>query len=93
GGLTLSDAEERLRASISPRTSQPVPVTFGGERGEIDPTSAGLLDGGGPVDGQAGAQPLNPITRLTSFSSTREIGVVSTADDAALTAALDQLSA
>ncbi|PRC49875.1 vanomycin resistance protein VanB, partial [Mycobacterium sp. ITM-2017-0098] len=42
GGLTLSDAEERLRASISPRTSQPVPVTFGGERGEIDPTSAGL---------------------------------------------------
>ncbi|PRC45549.1 vanomycin resistance protein VanB, partial [Mycobacterium sp. ITM-2017-0098] len=42
---------------------------------------------------QAGAQPLNPITRLTSFSSTREIGVVSTADDAALTAALDQLSA
>ena len=93
GGLTLADAEDRLRADVSPRTTQPVAVTFGGERGEIDPTSAGLgIDWTATVE-QAGAEPLNPITRISSLFDTREIGVVSTADDAALTAALDQLGA
>jgi vancomycin resistance protein YoaR len=93
GGLTLSDAEDRLRAAVAPRTSEPVPVTFGDERSEIDPMSAGLSVDWTVTVEQAGTQPLNPITRVTSYFSTREIGVVSTADDAALTAALDQLSA
>lgn len=91
GGLTLTDAEERLRAAVTPRTTRPVPVTAGPERAEIDPTSAGLsVDWRATVD-QAGAQPLNPLTRLSSLFTTREIGVVSTADDTALTAALDDL--
>lgn len=93
GGLTLSDAEDRLRAELTPRATRPVPVTAGPQRSEIDPTSAGLaVDWRATVE-QTGAQPLNPITRLTSLFSTREIGVVSTADDAALTAALDNLGA
>lgn len=91
GGLTLSDAEDRLRVGIQPRATRPVPVTFGAESGEIDPGSAGLtVDWTATVE-QAGTQPLNPVTRLTSFFSIREIGVVSTADDTALTAALDRL--
>lgn len=93
GGLTLTDAEDRLRAAVTPRTTRPIPVTAGPERSEIDPTSAGLsVDWRATVE-QAGAQPLNPITRLSSLFTTREIGVVSTADDAALTAALDELDA
>lgn len=93
GGLTLTDAEERLRAEVTPRTTRPIPVTAGPERSEIDPTSAGLsVDWRATVE-QAGAQPLNPLTRLSSLFTTREIGVVSTADDAALTAALDELAA
>jgi len=93
GGLTLRDAEEQLRAEVTPRTTRPVPVTAGPERSEIDPTSAGLsVDWRATVD-QAGAQPLNPITRLSSLFTTREIGVVSTADDGALTAALDDVGA
>ncbi|WNG88519.1 VanW family protein [Mycobacterium sp. ITM-2016-00317] len=91
GGLTLTDAEARLRAEVTPRATRPVPVTAGPERSEIDPTSAGLaVDWRATVD-QAGAQPLNPITRLSSLFTTREIGVVSTVDDAALAAALDEL--
>lgn len=93
GGLTLRDAEQRLRAEITPRTNRPIPVTAGPEDGEIDPASAGLsVDWRATVD-QAGAQPLNPLTRLSSLFTTREIGVVSTADDAALAAALEQLDA
>lgn len=93
GGLTLTDAEDRLRAALTPRATRPVPITAGPESSEIDPTSAGLaVDWRATVE-QTGAQPLNPITRLTSLFSTREIGVVSTADDAALIAALDNLGA
>lgn len=93
GGLTLTDAEDRLRAEVTPRATRPIPVTAGPERSEIDPTSAGLaVDWRATVE-ENGAQPLNPITRLTSLFTTREIGVVSTADDTALTAALEDLGA
>lgn len=93
GGLTLTDAEDRLRAEVTPGATRPIPVTAGPERSEIDPTSAGLaVDWRATVE-QTGAQPLSPITRLTSLFTTREIGVVSTADDTALTAALEDLGA
>lgn len=91
GGMQRGDAEDRLRADVTPRATQPVAVTLGDEDGEIDPTSVGLSVDWAATVAQAGAQPLNPITRLTSLFTTREIGVVSTADDAALTAALEQL--
>ncbi|WP_460358972.1 VanW family protein [Mycobacterium sp. ZZG] len=93
GGLTLTDAEEQLRAAVTPRTTRPIPVTAGPERREIDPASAGLTIDWRATVGQAGAQPLNPITRLSSLFTTHEIGVVSSADDAALTAAVDDLAA
>jgi vancomycin resistance protein YoaR len=91
GGMSLSDAEDRLRAEVTPRVTRPIPVIAGPERSEVDPVSAGLsIDWTATVD-QAGTQPLNPITRLTSLFGSREIGVVSTADEAALAAALDRL--
>lgn len=93
GGLTLTDAEARLRAEITPRATRPIPVAAGPERSEIDPTAAGLAVDWPATVAQAGAQPLNPVTRIASLFTTREIGVVSTADDDALTAALEQLDA
>ncbi|MGE2732517.1 VanW family protein, partial [Mycolicibacterium vaccae] len=93
GGLTLPEAEARLRAEITRRATRPIPVTAGPEQTEIDPTSAGLTVDFPATVQQAGAQPLNPITRIASLFTSREIGVVSTADDTALTAALDQLDA
>ncbi len=93
GGMTLRDAEQLLRAAVSPRITRPIPVTAADQRATIDPEPAGLsVDWTATVE-QAAAQPLNPLTRLTSLFTTREIGVVSTADDAALTAALDDLDA
>ncbi|MFC5233472.1 VanW family protein [Pseudonocardia zijingensis] len=91
GAMSRADAEEQLRSEIGARTSGPIPVTVGDARGEIDPTAAGLsVDWAGTLD-RAAAQPLNPITRITSFFSQREVGVVSIAEPTALGQALEQL--
>jgi vancomycin resistance protein YoaR len=91
GGMSLAAAEEQLRSEIGARISGPIPVTAGDARGEIDPTAAGLsVDWEGTL-GRAGSQPLNPITRITSFFSEREVGVVTIADPTALNQALEQL--
>ncbi|OZM82893.1 VanW family protein [Pseudonocardia sp. MH-G8] len=91
GSMSLADAEERLRAEIGPRTEAPIPVTVGDVRGEIDPVAAGLSVNWASTMEQTGAQPLNPITRITSFFSEREVGVVTSADPTALSQALEQL--
>ncbi|HVL84291.1 MAG TPA: VanW family protein, partial [Pseudonocardia sp.] len=91
GGLSPAAAEERLRAEIEPRTTQPVPVTVGEVSTEIDPATAGLaVDWSATLD-RAGDQPLNPITRIVSLFTAREVGVVTAAEPEALTAALEQL--
>jgi vancomycin resistance protein YoaR len=91
GGMSLADAETQLRSEIGARTSGPIPVTVGDARGEIDPVAAGLaIDWEATLD-RAGSQPLNPITRITSFFSDREVGVVTNADPTALNQALEQL--
>jgi vancomycin resistance protein YoaR len=91
GGMSMADAETQLRSEIGARTSGPIPVTVGDARGEIDPAAAGLsVDWDATLD-RAGAQPLNPLTRIASFFSDREVGVVSNADPTAVNQALDQL--
>ncbi|NMH98950.1 vanomycin resistance protein VanB [Pseudonocardia sp. K10HN5] len=92
GGLTRGEAEQRLRAAIEPRATRPVAVTAGDVRTEIDPQAAGLqVDWGATLD-QAGSQPLNPITRIASFFTTREVGVINSADERSVTTALEQLA-
>jgi vancomycin resistance protein YoaR len=91
GGMSLADAEAQLRSEIGARTSGPIPVTVGDARGEIDPAAAGLsVDWAGTLE-RAGSQPLNPITRITSFFTDREVGVVTIAEPTALNQALEQL--
>jgi vancomycin resistance protein YoaR len=91
GGLTHDEAEQRVRAVVEPRTTQPVAVAVGDVTSEIDPKTAGLaVDWSGTID-RAGSQPLNPITRLRSFFITREVGVATDVDDEALDSALQQL--
>ena len=92
GGLALADAEQLLRQQIEPRTTRPVPVTAGTATAEVNPRSAGLAVDWAATLGRAGSQPLDPITRLTSFFTSREISVVTTADQAALGAALTRLA-
>ncbi|MCA1656070.1 MAG: peptidoglycan binding domain-containing protein, partial [Pseudonocardiaceae bacterium] len=91
GGESHADAERILREEIEPRLTEPVKLRGGDVDATLDPVEAGLtIDWPATVD-QAGDQPLNPITRLMSLFSTREVGVATNADDPKLTAAVEAL--
>ncbi|HEY8371642.1 MAG TPA: VanW family protein [Pseudonocardiaceae bacterium] len=91
GGMERAAAEQRLREEIGPRLDKPVPVRAGDVEAEIDPQAAGLqLDWAATLE-QVGDQPLNPFTRLMSFFTTREVGVVTTADRDKVVQTLEEL--
>lgn len=91
GGITRVAAEQRLREQLEPRLSHPITLEAGDVNATLNPARAGLtLDWPATVE-QAGKQPLNPWTRLSSLWRTREISVVTATDRAALTAALQGL--
>lgn len=91
GGMSHADAEKKLRDSIGPRLSKPVALKAGDVTAELDPKSAGLeLDWDATID-RAGSQPLSPITRVTSFFTSREVGVATKADDKKLGGALEAM--
>ncbi len=92
GGLDLAAAEQRLHTEIDPRTTRPVQVRLGEATSTIDPGAAGLAVDWPATLAAVGEQPLNPITRLTSLFGTREVGVVTAADDVKLDAALTELA-
>ncbi|MDX8144296.1 VanW family protein [Lentzea sp. BCCO 10_0061] len=91
GGMSHADAEKKLRDEIGPRLDKPVALKAGDVTAELDPKTAGLeLDWNGTID-RAGSQPLSPITRVTSFFTSREVGVATKADDAKVSGALEAL--
>lgn len=93
GGLTPDAAEQRLQSVVDPRAARPVAVTVATVQAEVDPRRIGLtVDSRATVE-QAGGQPLNPVTRLVSFFAHTPIGVVTSVDEQALTAALADLGA
>jgi vancomycin resistance protein YoaR len=93
GGLSPADAERTLRGQLDPRLGHALTLKVGDTTETLEPAKAGLhLDWTATLN-QAGSQPLNPITRLTSFFTSREVGVATGTDDAALTAALEALRA
>lgn len=81
GGLTHADAEAKLRRELEPRLTSPINVHGGDVLAQLVPADSGLgLDWPNTL-GQAGHQPLSPITRIMSFFSSREVGVVTRTDD------------
>jgi vancomycin resistance protein YoaR len=91
GGMGRDTAKQALRAKLEPRLTNPVRVKAGDFTGTLATNVAGLTpDWPGTLD-QAGSQPLNPITRITSFFSTYEVGVVTRDDDGKLAAAVETL--
>ncbi|MBJ8339319.1 VanW family protein [Antrihabitans sp. YC3-6] len=93
GGKDKGEAEAILRDRLGERSEQPVAVAIGDLRSEVVPVAAGLQVDVATTMDAVGSQPLNPITRLTSFFTTRETDVTSVVDDAALTAAVTDLAA
>ncbi|WP_232661344.1 VanW family protein [Pseudonocardia sp. TRM90224] len=91
GGLNTNEAERQLRAEVEPRTTQPIAVAVGEATAELDPARTGLTVDWAATMAEASAQPLNPITRITSFFTERPVGVVTTADEEALNGALGEL--
>lgn len=91
GGLEPAAAEQRLRAQIEPRLGKPIQIRAGDVLSTLDPKAAGLtIDWAATLD-QAGAQPWNPWTRLTSFFTTHEVRVATRTDTVKLTSALEAL--
>jgi vancomycin resistance protein YoaR len=93
GGLDPAAAEASLRSALEARATAAVVVSAGDVTAELDPVSAGLGLDWPTTLAQAGAQPLNPWTRLTSLYSEREVPVVTSTDTAALAAAVQTLRA
>lgn len=93
GGASPAEAESTLRAALQPRTSAPLQLTAGDVDTTLDPATAGLGIDWPATLAKAGAQPLNPWTRITSFSSSRDLSIVTSTDRTALDAAVQGLRA
>ncbi|WP_234807593.1 VanW family protein [Mycolicibacterium bacteremicum] len=91
GGLTAAAAEQRLREAISPRESEPIPVTLGALSATVDPGDIGLAADPAATVAHAGGQPLNPATRIISFFVDTPVELVTSVNQQALTATLDDL--
>ena len=91
GGMSHQAAEEQLHAELDPRQAGPVPVHTAEVTTTIDPKAAGLsLDWPATLE-RAKAQPLNPITRLMTLFSDREVGIVTISDGEKLDGVLQGL--
>ena len=89
GGMAKPEAEQELRTQLASRTSRPVALQAGAGTATLDPRAAGLeLDVESTV-AEAGEQPFNPWTRLTSLFTTRDVAPVTRVNGFALGQALD----
>jgi vancomycin resistance protein YoaR len=94
GGMNRLAAEGALRDELGPRVARPITLVAGSgpdaATTALDPRAAGLdLDVDATID-QAGEQPLNPLTRLASFFSDRDVPPVSKGNPVAVGQALDR---
>ena len=91
GGKSTDDADATLRARIASRVDRPLNATAGSQQAQIVPKDAGLgVDWDATLD-RVGSQPINPITRITSFFTHRSVDLVPAVDKFALTSAVDKL--
>lgn len=93
GGLSRGEVAQVIGAYVDGIQGRPLTVHVGELSEQVAPSTAGLtMDLDSTLD-LIGAQPLNPITRLTSFFSSRNIDIIPLVDERALSAALADLEA
>ncbi|WP_244976070.1 VanW family protein [Nocardia huaxiensis] len=93
GGLERAQAQTRLETELNQRVAQPLTVQIGDVQATLVPRDAGLsVDWDGTWE-RIGSQPVNPLTRLASFFSTRNVEPAAVIADSAMTAQLDALRA
>lgn len=92
GGKSPNDAREVLHDELEPRMTEPIELVAGEQHTEISPDKAGLeLDWDATLRA-AGDQSYNPITRLTSFFTTNEVGVATSTDEDRLAKTMGKLA-
>nr|WP_152821777.1 MULTISPECIES: VanW family protein [unclassified Corynebacterium] len=91
GGLTKAEAAAKLDAQLGAVSSRPVAVRAGELTTQFIPADSGVAPDWGATVAAAGAQSLNPITRVRGFVDTYEVDIVSRAEDSAFTATLERV--
>lgn len=91
GGMSKEAASEKLSTELASRVTQPVMVMAGNKQAKLDPATAGLSVNWEETVRSAGEPSLNPIDRLTSFFTEREVGIVSDVSEGQLAPTLGEL--
>lgn len=92
GGMSRTAARQALSDAVQPSLHRNIPIRAGAVHTSLSPDDVGLKADWPATVIAAGDQPLNPIKRLTSLFTTEERGVVTYADDTALSDRLDGIN-
>ena len=92
GGMAPAAAADKLSLELGDVNDDPVTVTAGDEKTEFVPASAGLGPDWQATIDAAGTESPNPISRLMGLFRTREVDIVSTADEAALAPTVERVA-
>ncbi|MGV0433102.1 VanW family protein [Corynebacterium sp. 20_84] len=92
GGMAPAAAVDKLSLELGDVNDDPVTVTAGDEKTEFVPASAGLGPDWQATIDAAGTESPNPISRLMGLFRTREVDIVSTADEAALAPTVERVA-
>ena len=91
GGLTKAAAQRKLQDRLGDNLHKPVQLSAGDTTATIDPDEAGLKMDWPETIERAGSQPLNPITRISSLFTEREIPPATAGDREQVAAALQKV--
>lgn len=91
GGMSHEEAVSTLEQELGDEANAPVTVRAAELSSEIIPAAAGLDIDWDATVAQAGEESKNPFTRLRGLFVTKEVDVVPTVDEAALTPELDRV--
>jgi vancomycin resistance protein YoaR len=93
GGLSRTDAIQKLSAELGARAAEPMNLTVGEKEAQLEPVDAGLaVDYAKSVDAAGGGKSLNPVRMLKTLTGGSAIDAVVVVDQAKLQAGVGQLS-
>ncbi|WP_165865577.1 VanW family protein [Vallicoccus soli] len=92
GGLAPEEAERRVAEGLSARATAPLQVVVGGREDSLDPAAAGLSVDAAATVRATGTRSWDPVGIVRHLTGGEEVEPVVRVDDAALTAALEELA-
>lgn len=92
GGMSHDEATAKLEAELGETASNPVTVKAATQSSQLVPAESGLGIDWEATVASAGEESANPFTRLAGLFRTREVDIVSTVNEAALTPQLERVA-